>query len=51
LIGVTTFSLSAVGGFEWESSVAFSTDFLITVELFSNSSNGWIHDTTSESQD
>ena len=48
---MSALSLSAVGGFEWESGVTFSADFLITVELFSNGSNGWIHDTTSESQD
>jgi len=51
LIGVTAFSLSTVGGFKWESGITFSADFLVTVEFFSDSGNGWIHDTTSKSQD
>lgn len=46
---MTAFSLSTVGSFEWESGVTFSADFLVAVEFFSDSGDGWIHDTTSES--
>jgi len=48
---VTAFSLSTIGSFKWESGITFSADFLVTVEFFGNGSDGWIHDTTSKSQD
>ena len=49
--GVTALSLSAIGGFQGKSCVAFSANLLVAVEFFSNGSDGWIHDTSSESQD
>ena len=50
LVGVSTFSLSAVGCFEGESCIAFSADLLIAVEFFGDGGDGWIHDTSSESE-
>ena len=50
LVGVTAFSLSTVGGFEGEGGIAFSTDLLVTIELLGDGGDGWIHDTSSESQ-
>ena len=47
---MSALSLAAVSGLEWEGSVAFSADFLVTVEFFSNSGNSGIHHTSSESQ-
>ena len=44
---VTALSLSAVGGFQWKSGVAFSANFLITIELFSDGGDSWIHHTSS----
>jgi hypothetical protein len=48
---VTAFSLSTVGSLEGKSCITFSADFLITIELFGNGSDSWVHDTTSESED
>jgi len=47
---VTALSLSAVGGFQGESGVTLSTDFLVAVELLGNGCDGGVHDTSSESQ-
>ena len=48
---MTAFSLSAVGCLKWEGSIAFSANFLVAVEFFSNGSDGRIHDSSSESED
>jgi hypothetical protein len=50
LIGVTALSLSAICGFQGKSCITFSANFLVAVEFFSNGSDGWVHDTSSESQ-
>lgn len=48
---MTALSLSAVGGLEGKGSVTFSADLLVAVELFGNGGDGWVHDTSSESED
>ena len=47
---MSAFSLAAVGSLDGQSGVALSADFLIAVELFSDGSDGGIHNTTSKSQ-
>ena len=53
---VTTLSLSAVGGFQWESGVAFSANHLVAFVLSGKSSKNWLnlhgsHTSTSKSED
>ena len=53
---MTALSLSAVGGFEWESGVAFSADHLVAFVLSGESGKDWLnfhgsHTSTSESED
>ena len=48
---MSAFSLSAVGGLEGESSIAFSADFLVTVVYFGDGGDGWVHNTSSKSKD
>ncbi|KAH3664114.1 hypothetical protein OGAPHI_004828 [Ogataea philodendri] len=50
LVGVTALSLSAVGGSWWESSVTLSANGLLTVVFGSQSLEGWLNDTTSQSK-
>ena len=51
LVAVTALSLAAVGGFQGEGGVAFSANFLVTVVFFSDSCNGGVHHTSSQSED
>lgn len=46
LVRVTAFSLSAVGGFDGESSVAHSANLLFTVIFLGQSLQGRFHSTT-----
>ena len=48
---MSALSLPAVGGFEWQRSVALSANFLVAVEFFSDSGNGWVHNASSKSED
>ena len=53
---MTALSLSAVGGFEWESGVAFSANHSVAFVLSSESSKDWLdfhgsHTSTSKSED
>ena len=53
---MTTLSLSAVGGFQWESGVAFSANHLVAFVLSGKSSKNWLnlhgsHTSTSKSED
>lgn len=43
LVGVSTLSLSAVGGSRWQSSVAFAANGLLTVVLRSQGFQGWFN--------
>jgi hypothetical protein len=51
LIAVSALSLSTVSSLKRKSSIAFSADLLVAIEFFSNSSDGWIHNTSSQSED
>lgn len=51
LIAMTAFSLSAVGGLEGKGGVALTADLLVAVVFLSNSSDGGVHHTASESED
>ena len=48
---MSAFSLSAVSSLKGESGVAFSANFLVAVEFFSDGSDCGIHDTSSKSED
>ena len=53
---MTALSLSAVGGFEWESGVAFSANHLVALVLSGESGKNWLdlhgtHTSTSKSKD
>jgi len=48
---VTAFSLTAVGGFEGKSGVAFSANLLVAIVFLGDGSDGRIHDTSSKSED
>ena len=53
---VTALSLSAVGGFQWESGVALSANHLVALVLSGESGKGWLnlhgtHTSTSKSED
>jgi len=48
---MSAFSLPAVGCLKGKSRIAFSADLLVAVELFSDGSDGGIHNTSSKSED
>ena len=48
---MSALSLSAVCGLEGEGSVALPANFLVAVEFFSDSGDGGVHNTSSESED
>ena len=44
-------SLSTVSGLKRKSSITLSADLLVAIEFFSNGGDGWIHNTSSQSED
>ena len=50
LIGVTAFSLTAVGCLDGESGITFSADFLLAINFLGNGGNGGVHGTSSKSE-
>jgi hypothetical protein len=48
---VTALLLAAVGGTGWETGVALAANHLVAVELGGKSLEGWLNDTTTETED
>lgn len=51
LVGVSALLLAAVGCARWETGVALAANHLVAVELGSKGLEGWLDDTTTETED